>query len=252
MKNQGFTLRGRANQEVTSRSNKNSRAASNSKASTAEAEKSTAETEKSPDTSGWMTRIESADLIGMSVSTIANHERRGKLHPRYIYRADSRGIERHVAVYDPEELRKLPRSAIVRDQLRDPGEVAARCFEAFQEGKTIREVVIEQRETYERVKTLRDNWEIAGGAATSVASTGEFEARCFELFGQGKAIREVVVEVRETHDRVRALYEGWLDSGGADLTITPIAKKALEGFIGPFTSVADLIVLIEGLYRRIT
>lgn len=156
-------------------------------------------TEARPDTSGWLTRNQSADLLRMSVTTIANYERRGKLHPQRAYRADSRGIEHSVAVYDPEELLKLPHPIQSAPAVREPGETAARCF---------------------------------------------------ELFNQGMTVRETVIELRETPERVRALHETWLDTGGADLTITEGAKGILEQLIGPFSGVAELLSLIEAIVKR--
>lgn len=138
-------------------------------------------------------------MLRRSVTTIANYEREGKLHPQYVYRADSRGIEHRVAVYDPKELTPLRHPDLRPLAIREPGEVAARSF---------------------------------------------------ELFNQGKTLRDVVIELRETPDQVRQLHESWLDSGGADLTITPIAKEALEKVLGPFTSVADLLTLVESFAKR--
>lgn len=155
--------------------------------------------ELEPDTSGWLTRNQCADLTRMSVTTIANYERRGKLHPRYAYRPDSRGIEHRVAVYNPDEIAKLPSHALRNEPAREPGELAARCF---------------------------------------------------ELFDQGLSVREIVIELRETPDRVRVLYESWLDGGGANLTITGPAQEAFVKVVGPFSSVADLLTLVEGLAKR--
>jgi hypothetical protein len=154
---------------------------------------------EAPDTSHWLTRNQSSDFLRMSVTTIGNYERRGKLHPQHAYRRDARGIEHRVAVYDPAELLKLLHPTGQRETPREPGEVAALCFEAFDQGKTI---------------------------------------------------RQIVVDLRETPERVQTLYERWLDVGGADLTITLVAKEALEKLLGQFTSVADLLTLIEGLKQR--
>ncbi len=151
------------------------------------------------DLGSWLTRNESADLLRRSVTTIANYEREGKLHPQYVYRPDSRGIEHRVAVYDPKELMPLRHPDLRPLAIREPGEVAARSF---------------------------------------------------ELFNQGKTVRDVVIELRETPDQIRQLHESWLDSGGADLTITSIAKDALEKLVGPFTSIADLLALIEEIAKR--
>lgn len=134
--------------------------------------------------------------------TIASHERRGKLHPAYVYRRDSRGIEHRVSVYDPKELIKLLPQAHRPALARDPGEVAARCF---------------------------------------------------ELFNDGKSIRDVVIEMRETPDRVQGLYESWSSVAGVDgeLTITRTAKEALEKFVGPFSDVTDLVSLVEALVKQV-
>ena len=144
---------------------------------------------KEVNTDSWLTRNDSADMLHVSVNTVANYERKGKLHPRHVYRPDARGIERRVAVYDPDELVRLPHPPVQVSEQR-PGEVAARCF---------------------------------------------------ELFANGKTIAEAVVALRETPDLIRTLHEDWLNSGGADLQITPVAKVAFEKLVGSFTSTADLL-----------
>jgi hypothetical protein len=151
------------------------------------------------DLGSWLTRNDAADLLRRSVTTIANYERDGRLHPRHVYRADSRGIEHRVAVYDPKELMPLRNPELRSHATRDPGEIAARSF---------------------------------------------------ELFNQGKTVCDVVIELRETPDQVRQLHESWLDSGGADLTITPVAKEALEKVVGPFATVADLLSVLEEIAKR--
>ena len=133
----------------------------------------------------------------VSVTTIANYERRGKLHPRYAYRPDARGIEHYVAVYDPAELfKELPRGPERPMANREPGEIAARAFEHFD---------------------------------------------------QGLSVRQIVVELRETPDRVHELRESWLNAGGAALTITDVAKQQFEQLVGPFANVAELLERIEKL-----
>jgi len=153
-----------------------------------------------PDTSGWLTRFQSAEYLGVSVTTIANYERRGKLNPRHEYRADSRGSEQRVALYDTKQLNPLRRYASpMREKIRDPGELAASCF---------------------------------------------------ELFDQGRTLREIVIALRETPEQIRALRESWLDAGGADLTITSLAKESFEKIVGPFLSVAELLSLVEDLAKK--
>lgn len=153
-----------------------------------------------PDTSHWCTRYQAADHLRMSVTTIANYERRGKLHPQYAMRPDGRDIERRVAVYDPEELSKLPGAqARHRAAAREPGEVAALCF---------------------------------------------------ELFEQNKSVREVVIELRETPDRVRELHNVWQNCGDRDVLITSNEIAVIEKILGAsFTSVSELIKLIGKLAK---
>ena len=147
---------------------------------------------KEVDTSTWLTRNESADMLHVCVNTIANYERKGKLHPRRVYRPDAQGIERRVAVYDPDELVRLPHPPVQVSEQR-PGEIAARCF---------------------------------------------------EFFANGKTIAEAVIALRETPDLIHTLHENWLNSGGSNLQITPIAKEAFERLVGPFASTADLLELV--------
>jgi len=67
--------------------------------------------EKQPVSSGnhlLVDTLQDADLLRCSASTAANFERRGKLHPERVRRPDSRDMDHRVAVYDPEELPKLP------------------------------------------------------------------------------------------------------------------------------------------------
>lgn len=105
------------------------------------------------DTSDWMTRLEVVQATGVGLSTIPALERRGQLHPRRAYRRDSRGAERSTVVYDPAEVAKLPRRG--RPSIdRSQGEITARAFELFREGRTDEEVVIELRETIDHVQYL--------------------------------------------------------------------------------------------------
>jgi hypothetical protein len=49
---------------------------------------------------------------------------------------------------------------------------------------------------------------------------------------------------------VQVLHDSWLDSGGANITITETAKEAFEKLVGPFLGVADLLTLVENLTKR--
>ncbi len=114
-------------------------------------------------TSTWLTRNEASDLCTVSVQTLKNYERRGILHPVIAPRPDSCGYTRAVTVYDPKELAKLPRwgRAIAS---REPGEIAARCFELLSEGRSVNEIVMILREAPDKINQLREQWFDGGGA----------------------------------------------------------------------------------------
>ena len=145
--------------------------------------------EKSPDTSTWLTRLEVVQVTGIGLTTIPALERRGQLRPHRVYRPDSRGAERSTVVYDPDEVAKLPRK----------------------------------------------------GRGSIDRSQGEITARAFELFREGRTNEEVVIELRETVERVQELREKWLDAGGASWVISPVAREALAKLVGPFSGVTELV-----------
>jgi hypothetical protein len=136
-----------------------------------------------------MTRYELVQTTGIGLSTIPALERRGHLHPLRVYRRDTRGAERSTLVYSPDEVAKLPR----------------------------------------RGRTISDR------------SPGETTARAFEMFRDAKTDEEVVIELRETVDRVQALREQWINAGGSHWVIVPVAREALAKLVGPFTDVTDLV-----------
>jgi peptidyl-tRNA hydrolase len=68
-------------------------------------------------------------------------------------------------VYDPNELAKIKGMKHGKlDASRDPGEIAARCFEAFIRGSTLCEIVIDLREHPDKIRDLHDKWLDMGGA----------------------------------------------------------------------------------------
>lgn len=162
-----------------------------------------ANTEALPDISTWQTRQQVADYVRASVSTIANYEKRGKLHPSFAYRADHRGIERHVAVYDPKEVAKLPRGRPLPPHA--DGEVAASCFEAFEEGKNIRETVILTRQTPDRVQQLHEVWLNTGGAAMTINK--EAHKALEKIVGPFESISDLVEQIEKFTRREQAVLE---------------------------------------------
>jgi hypothetical protein len=145
------------------------------------------------DTTGWITRNAAADLMRVSVTTIANYERRGKLHPQMAWRADARGIQHHVAVYSTDELfKELPRGAD-RPVQQDPGELAARAFEHFDNGLSMREVVIKLRATPGAVQELRESWLETGGHTLTI--TPEAQKKFAALVGEFSGVTELLEKV---------------------------------------------------------
>lgn len=158
-----------------------------------------------PDTSSWLTRNEAADALRRSVTTIATYERQGKLHPRHVYRTDSRGIEHRVTVYDPKELIKLRRDEVRPPAAREPGEIAAQSFELFNRGMTIREVVIELRETPERVELLHESWLTTGGGSegSELTITPSVKEDLEEILGPFTTITELLRQIQKRLPRAK-------------------------------------------------
>ena len=139
----------------------------------------------------WLTRNEVVDLLNTSAQTLKNYERRGILHPVRVPRTDLIGREQVVVVYNPKELAKLPKGL--------------------------------------------------GRPLVSPRAPGETTARACELFREGKSDEAIVIEMRETFERIQELREKWKDAGGADFVVSPHARETLEKMIGPFADVAELI-----------
>jgi hypothetical protein len=121
--------------------------------------KAKAKTEKPRDLERWLTRAQACDLIGCSQTTLITWERRGKLHPE---KRQSFGPgPGFVIVYHPDELARLPRRAHIEVPM---DEIEARCFEAFNRGVNLSQIVIEQRVGISRVRELFAQWHETGGS----------------------------------------------------------------------------------------
>lgn len=126
---------------------------------------------KVPETRDWLTRYEASDVLSVSLQTLANYEKRGLLHPQHAYRPDGRGAEHRVIVYDPNELKKLALRLNRHVALpHDPGEMAARAFELFREGKSMEDVVVELRLLPDQVRELHEKRLNMGGADLVISS----------------------------------------------------------------------------------
>lgn len=145
------------------------------------------------DVERWLTRAEAAELLGVSVNTVLNHERLGRIDAKWIVTKNQDGRMRNTPVLRVGDVLKLPR--------RDP-------------------------------KPTPDN-------------PDELCARAFALFEKGKNSRQVVIELRATYQKISAIYEEWLDSGGVALTLSESNKRELEGMLGKFDNTDELVCLVR-------
>lgn len=143
-----------------------------------------------PDTTSWLTRNEAADVLNVSSNTLRNYESRGLLHPLRVPRIDAMKHAQLVVVYDPRELAKLPRGIGRSLVAKNPGEIAARAFELFREGRSNEEVVIEVREEPDKVDDLRLKWLDAGGAHLVI--TPEAKITLEKIVGPFASVAEFV------------------------------------------------------------
>lgn len=137
----------------------------------------------------YLSRSEAAELLGVAVSTMMQYEQRGKIVPHWAVIADSTGRLRNSPIYHISDVLKLPRKA---------------------------------------PNPTPDN-------------PDELTARAFELFEQGKSLREVIILLRATKEKIDRLHEDWLDVGGAVFTLSEDVRKALEAELGPLASPEHLL-----------
>lgn len=217
-------------------------------------------------TSGWLTRDESARLVGVAVQTIMAYEKRGLLHPLQEPRQDSAGRTRIVTVHDPQEIVSLrvklqaktkqggaidTSTWLTRNEACDSLSVSTQTLKNYEQREMLHPLRAPRRDTrgHEQMVIVYDPSELnklPRGAGRPFASRepGELEAQCYGLIEQGKSNREIVIALRTTSDRIRELRERWQNDGGTDLMITSEAKDALEALIGPFKDVTDLVEII--------
>jgi hypothetical protein len=157
--------------------------------------------QEKPDTATWLTRVEAADMLALSLQTVANQETRGKLHPQLAYRKNSRGQERLVRVYDPNELEKLRR--VNRDVIstRDPGALSSRAYEMFDEGRPEREIVRKLQLTPDAVSALYERWKDGGGADLVLNDTAK--ETLAKILGPFDSIAELVERVTQLKEPKR-------------------------------------------------
>ena len=222
--------------------------------------------------SDWMPRDAAARLMGVAIQTIITYEKRGLLHPLQDRRRDRRGREHLVNVLDPQELLAL-RKKLKSKQVNPDGSIDTSCWYTRNEACDCMSISVQTLKNYEakglihpmkaeRVDPLGrqqtvvvyDPDELSRvargvGRLFTPKNAGDAEAQVYALIEQGLSVREIVVALRETSERVRELRERWENDGGADLIITTEAKKALEALVGSFKDVTELVKLVTAALK---
>lgn len=139
--------------------------------------------------STWLTRAQASDLLGCAVTTLVTWERKGRLHPGK--RLSFSSGQSYVTVYDPDELRQMPRK--FRGEF-SAEESEARCFELFAEGTSLANVVIRTRIGIKRVRELHADWLDTGGAENVINPAARLELA--RMVGHFADVTELVERVR--------------------------------------------------------
>ena len=156
--------------------------------------------EPSIDKPGWLTREQASDLLGVSQTTIKKWQEEGLLSPVLGQRKGHMG-QRELWLYDPRELAGIPRRKITASGTSDdPGEIAARAFERFDDGVALRGVVVALRIPPERAADLHDQWSRMGGADLVVTPAARREL--VQLVGEFQDVAGLIAAVRSFVDSV--------------------------------------------------
>lgn len=138
-------------------------------------------------------------MCRVSWNTIKNWTKKQLLHPQLALRPLANGAMREVFVYDPRELARMARR---KADANDAGEIAARAFELFEHGKSLREVVIALRETLPKVEELHEQWTRSGGSELVITSVAKRELEV--LVGPFEGVAGLVQRVGELMNRASA------------------------------------------------
>jgi hypothetical protein len=162
---------------------------------------------------GKLTRAEVARRLGVSVTTLRRMEGT-KLHPTRrsdgVHLFDATEVEAVLVTY------RQVRSRTTRASAEADGALAAQAFECFDQRVPVSEVVKRLQIAPERAAAFQIAWsrlkrvDPASGVGPDITPDGELAARAFELFATGNTPREVVVELRQSPEIVRKLYDDFV------------------------------------------
>ncbi len=114
-------------------------------------------------TDAWLTRSEAAELTGISIASLIRYEETGELHPKKGESHADKG-KAIVILYDPAELVRVARKRRPMSKARDEGMISGRAFVMFEEGASLKDVVIKLQITPEQARKLHSEWEDLGGS----------------------------------------------------------------------------------------
>ena len=141
-------------------------------------------------------------MAAVTYNTIVNWVKAGRLHPQTEMRLLPNGQRREVKVFNQAELLKI----LQRRDPNEPGELAARAYELFEEGRSNNQLVIALRQLPERIEELHDQW-MEGGASEYVITP--FARRELErLLGPYVGVAEIVQRVAELVKKAASQGQG--------------------------------------------
>jgi hypothetical protein len=83
---------------------------------------------------------------------------------------------------------------------------------------------------------------------STMRDPGDIAALAYDLFDEGKPLREMVKILRVTPEMLEHLRNKWLDMGkNDDLLISPTTKERLTQYTGAFDTIIDLIDRLSDL-----
>jgi len=130
-------------------------------------------------------------MAAVAYNTLRKWVKAGRLHPQKEMRLLANGQRREIMVFDSAELRKILR----RRDLNAPGELAARAFEMFAEGRRMNEVVIALRQLPEYVEELHDRWAWGDGRGLVITPVARRELE--RVLGPFVGVDDIVERVAE-------------------------------------------------------
>jgi transcriptional regulator with XRE-family HTH domain len=224
----------------------------------------TAANTASPNTKGWLTREESARLLGVTIQTIKNYEKRRLLHPLPEARVDLKGRRYTVLIHDPAELVKVKKAAapfstdqdtrtwLTRDQAVNGLSVSAQTLKNYEKRGVLHPLTVrrDDKRGHAQSMVVYDPKELAkiprAGHQLYSRDAGDIASKAFQMFEDGEKHSAIVIKLRVTPAEVRELHEEWLDAGGSCLVINSAAKEVLEKKLGIFSDIVGLVRLVTG------